>query len=204
MTDTHRRYLKNYLLYRTYQLRYTLIMVTISSLLVAGLGYIWYEQMRVTSKTIEVNALSSYSSSDVQQLQNAMKTYDNRRLLALVGFGVLFALLLLGYGIILTHKVAGPLYKISRQMEAIKDGALGPLDELRKGDHLHEFYENFKQLHSALRTRAEEDVQSLSKMLDTLEQMKSQVAEPGALREIDTMRADVKNLIDAKEKSLQT
>ena len=32
-------------------------MVLISSLLVGGLGYIWYSQMRETSKSIEVKAL---------------------------------------------------------------------------------------------------------------------------------------------------
>jgi nitrogen fixation/metabolism regulation signal transduction histidine kinase len=166
----HKRHIKNYLLDRKYQLRYTLIMVLISSLLTAGLGYVWYQQMRVTSRTIEVKALASLSDEDVQRIKDEMSAQDSLRLLVLVGFGVLFAVVVAGYGIILTHKVAGPLYKMSRHMNDVREGKLGrPVYDLRKGDHLHEFFETFKLMHSALCKQLESEVRTLDEVIASTE-----------------------------------
>ncbi len=143
MPDIYRRQLRNYLLDRRYQLRYTLMMVVITTLLTSGLGYIWYQQMRETSRAIEPRALASLNEKAVQQIKDEMATQDRLRLLVLVGFGFLFAVAVAGYGIVLTHKVAGPLFKIGRYMMSIKEGKLGSVYDLRRGDHLHEFFDGF-------------------------------------------------------------
>jgi hypothetical protein len=177
MAQVHKRQIRNYLLDRKYQLRYTLIMVFISSLLTAGLGYFWYEQMRVTSRSVEVRALATMSDEDVQQIRDDMAHQDRLRLLVLVGFGLLLAVAVAAYGIVLTHKVAGPLFKISRYMNAVREGKLGPIYDLRKGDQLHEFFESFKQMHSALRKEAESDIGTLDAVIASTERHLAQ-AEP--------------------------
>ena len=59
----------------------------------------------------------------------------------IVGFGLILVLSIGGVGILLTHKVAGPLYKISSFFGRIRDNRLGPAPaKLRKGDELQNFY----------------------------------------------------------------
>ena len=75
-----------------------------------------------------------------------------------------------GVGILLTHKVAGPLYKISSFFGRIRDNRLGPAPaKLRKGDELQNFYLSFKDMHQAIRGRVEDDVRVLESALTAIE-----------------------------------
>jgi nitrogen fixation/metabolism regulation signal transduction histidine kinase len=198
----YKRHIRNYLLDRKLQLRYTLMMVVLSSVLTAGLGYFWYTQMRTTSKTIEVRALVTMSDEEVQQIKDEMATQDRLRLLVLVGFGVLFAFMVAGYGIVLTHKVAGPLFKISRYMNDMREGKLGIVYDLRKGDQLRDFYETFKQMHIALRKQAEAEVSTLDEVIASSERHLAQAGPQGGgelARYLDSLR----EMRDRKTQSLK-
>jgi nitrogen fixation/metabolism regulation signal transduction histidine kinase len=190
MAESHRRQLRNYLLDRKYQLRYTLIMVVISSLLTAGLGYFWYQQMRETSRSVEVRDMGM-SEEVALQIREQMANQDRMRLLVLVGFGVLVAFAMAGYGIVLTHKVAGPLFKMSRYMHDVKEGKLGQVYDLRRGDHLVDFFDGFKQMHTALRKQAEMDLATLDEVIASTERFLAQAGPQGAgemARYLDALR----------------
>lgn len=203
MAQGHKRRIRNFLLDPKLQLRYTLIMVALSSLLTAGLGYVWYRQMREASTIVEVKALASMDvdPDEVAQIRNEMKAGDNLRLMALVGFGILFALVLAGYGIVLTHKVAGPLFKISRYMSEVKEGRLGPVYDLRRGDQLQEFFLAFKQMHVSLRAKEEQDVGTLNQVIEATERHLAQVKTDGGAMEqpLEALR----EMRDRKESSLK-
>jgi nitrogen fixation/metabolism regulation signal transduction histidine kinase len=201
MQQGHRRRIRNYLLDPKLQLRYTLMMVTLSSLLTAGLGYIWYRQMRETSMTVEVKALASMDvdAAEIQQLRKEMKAQDNLRLLALVGFGLLFALVLAGGGIILTHKIAGPLYKIGRHMGDLKNGDLKEIWNLRKGDQLQEFFGEFKEMHTALREREQDELDTLNQVIESAEAELTRIKSEGQLVDMDQQLAALRELRDQKE-----
>ncbi len=202
MTDAHRRHLRNYLLDPKLQLRYTLIMVVLSSLLTAGLGSIWYQQMRETSRIIEVKALTTMTDQEIKVLQDDIAVQDRFRLLVLVGFGVLFAFAVAGYGIILTHKVAGPLFKITLYMKKVKEGNLGPIYDLRKGDQLHDFFESFKQMHTSLRRECEQQVKILDEMITAAERHLTQ-QDPRETGEISRHLDELRKLRDRKKESLK-
>lgn len=207
MQQGHRRQIRNFLLDPKLQLRYALMMVTLSSLLTAGLGYIWYRQMRETSMTVEVKALGAMSvdSAEIQQLRQEMKAQDNLRLFALVGFGVLFALVLAGYGIVLTHKIAGPLHKITRHMSDVKEGDLKEIWNLRKGDQLQEFFFEFKQMHAALRDREQQDLELLEQVIEAVEsELARGKSEGSALFDIDTQLAALRRMRDEKQRRLSS
>jgi nitrogen fixation/metabolism regulation signal transduction histidine kinase len=201
MDRSHKRQIRNYLLNRKYQLRYTLIMVVISALLTSGLGYIWYQQMREASEAVEVKAITMMDDAEVTALRQEITSQDNLRLLVLVGFGILVALVLTGYGIILTHKVAGPLYKIGLHMSAVAEGKLGPIGNIRKGDHLHEFYSTFQKMHDALREGAQQDVGALNAAVAALERHLDQPDGEGD--EIQQALGGIKKLAQEKEIALE-
>jgi hypothetical protein len=95
------------------------------------------------------------------------------------------------YGIVVTHKVAGPLFKISLYMNQIRDGRLGKVDDLRKGDQLLEFFDTFKQMHEALTRRTLEEVA-------VIDQAARDAEKAGAKGTADTLR----DLKARKEESL--
>lgn len=205
MAEVHRRRIRNYLLDSKLQLRYAAVMVLLSSLLTAGLGYIWYRQMRETSMTVEVKALASMDvdGQEIQQLRQEMKSQDNLRLMALVGFGLLFAMVLMGYGIVLTHKIAGPLFKVAKYMTEVKAGKIGPVYNLRKGDQLQEFFEVYKQMHVALRHREEEELKAINQVLETAESQLARAKESGANLEMDQALATLRELRDQKAERIK-
>jgi len=139
----HKRKLRNFLLDRRYQLKFTIIMVVIASALTAGLGYFWYGEMRKASEIIRINALANLGDAAADQVDGDLAKQDRRRLLVLAAFGVAFSMLLAGYGIVMTHKVAGPLFKITRHMNDIRENHIHPIWGLREGDQLQDFFRSF-------------------------------------------------------------
>jgi len=98
-----------------------------------------------------------------QQLVAQFAHNDKVMLAVLVAFGLLLSVVLSAYGIVLTHKVAGPLYKVTLYLDKMRDGKLGQVYNLRKGDELVEFFEHFKAAHDAIRSRTQEDIALLDK-----------------------------------------
>lgn len=164
----HRRQLRNFLLDSRFQLRFALIIVLVAAALTGALGYFWYAEMRTASRIVEVQALGM-SEDDAREVKSDLQARDRTRLLVLVGFGVVLVVFLTGYGIVFTHKVAGPLFKIGRHMRDIRDENLQPVFALRKGDQLQEFWRVFKEMHSALRERQQREAERLSQVADALD-----------------------------------
>ena len=65
--------------------------------------------------------------------------------------------------VVMTHKVAGPLFKVSMYFDRMSDGKLGVVTPLRQGDMLQDFYANFKDMHDAVRVRANADINAMDK-----------------------------------------
>jgi hypothetical protein len=196
-----RRQLRNYLLDRKVQLKFTVIMVTLSALLTGALGFFWYSEVRKASSVIRVNAMATLGDTATEQLDKRLAAEDRVRLLILVGFAVLFALVIAGYGIIVTHKLAGPLFKIGRHIADIENNRLYKLWDLRKGDQLQEFFTGFKAMHTALRGRVEADMLVLNRLISAIERGDVPTDELPRLKELLAEKGD--SLRDASEVTQQ-
>jgi hypothetical protein len=164
----YRRRMRNYLLDVGLQLRYTMTIVIVAVFLTAGLGYKMYQATRDISKVIELSGMADPSVAD--ELQGQFAASDRWVLWGIVGFGVVLVISIGAVGILITHKVAGPLFKISSFFARIRDNRIGPLPaSLRKGDELQEFYASFLDMHQALRLRTEEEARTLGEIVSSLE-----------------------------------
>lgn len=163
----YKRSIRNYLLNSSYQLRFTGVIVVIAAVLTGGLGFFLLRQARETSRLVNVRALDP-TDAFAQQLVQQFAHTDRTLLMILVGFGVVLSLVLAAFGIVMTHKVAGPLYKITNHLDKIRDGQLGVVYNLRKGDQLVDFFQHFKGAHDALRARTEEDIALLDKAISAV------------------------------------
>ena len=164
MPQGYKRSVRNYLLNSSYQLRFTGVIVVIAAVLTGGLGFFLLRQARETSRLVNVRALDP-TDAFAQQLVDQFAHGDRTLMIILIVFGFVLSVVLALFGIVTTHKVAGPLFKITNHLDKIRDGKLGKVYNLRKGDQLVDFFEHFKGAHDALRHRTEEDIALLDKAI---------------------------------------
>ncbi len=162
----YKRKLSNYLLDKKLQLRYILLVTVLSGVISGSLGYLIYQQRHAASAAIEGD-LAALTADDktYKELQEVVaadyRAEDRALMYKMIGVGVGLVVILSLYLLIMTHKVAGPLYKVSLYFDKMADGKLGKVTALRDGDMLQDFYGNFREMHEAVRTRAQGDVITL-------------------------------------------
>jgi hypothetical protein len=162
----YKRKLSNYLLDKKLQLRYIMLVTILSGVIAGSLGYLIYQQRHAASAAIEgdLAALTAddHTYKELQEVVAADYRAEDRALMyKMIGVGVGLVVILSLYLLIMTHKVAGPLYKVSLYFDKMADGKLGKVTALRDGDMLQDFYGNFREMHDAVRTRAQADVITL-------------------------------------------
>src|SRR5262245_1564500 len=193
----YKRKVKNYLLDVGLQLRYTATIVIVAVVLTVFLGIRIYQATRDTSKVILWTGLVDPATA--QELQSQFAQSDRTVLLGIIGFGVILVLSISGVGILLTHKVAGPLYKISSFFGRIRDNRLGPAPaKLRKGDELQDFYSSFREMHQAVRGRVEDDVRVLEGALTAID-----ATPEGKSANVQRAIEELRQLCRRKEDSLE-
>lgn len=100
------------------------------------------------------------------------------------------------FGIKMTHRVAGPLHKITQYFGKMQQGRYGQVYPLRKGDELLEFYEHFKAAHDGVRRAEEAD---LTRIRAVLAAAKGRQLEPALAEKL----RELAEAADRKERSLQ-
>ncbi len=174
----YKRKLSNYLLDKKLQLRYVLLVTILSGVIAGALGYLIYQQKRAASESIEKDlaALTQADSSqgDFQEtVANGLEREDRALVYKMAGVGVGLVVILSLYLLIMTHKVAGPLYKVSMYFDKMAQGRLNVVTPLRQGDMLQDFYNNFKDMHDSVRKQAIDDADAMEKALASLKEAKN-------------------------------
>ncbi len=159
----YKRKMSNYLLDKKLQLRYVLLVTILSGLIAGSLGFLIYQQSRTASESLEttIAALTqgdpSWADLQAQEVSHLRDT-DRALIYTMGAFGVGLVVILSAYLVIMTHKVAGPLYKITMYFERMAAGRIGNVTALRKGDMLQDFFGNFREMHESVRTRLQGDL----------------------------------------------
>lgn len=115
-------------------------------------------------------------------------------LYVLIGTGLALVLGLALYGIKMTHKVAGPLFKVSLYLGKMQQGRFDKVWNLRKGDQLVDFYEHFKKAHAGIVQMEKDDIAKVKAVIAAAEQ-----AGAGEHATI----VELRELVARKEKSIE-
>jgi nitrogen fixation/metabolism regulation signal transduction histidine kinase len=118
----------------------------------------------------------------------------------LLGLVVGLALLVVGVGvagIVVTHKVAGPIHKMKRLLREVGEGKLVVRERLRKGDELQHFFEAFERMVESLRDRQRAEIAELDEILAKLD------AAPISSRGTKEMAVDGVTLLRRVRKQMQ-
>lgn len=115
-------------------------------------------------------------------------------LYVLIGTGLLLVFGLAIYGIKMTHKVAGPLFKVSLYLAKMRDGRYDKVWNLRKGDQLVDFYEHFKTAHEGIVQMEKADIAKIEAVIAA--------AENAGAGEHPTV-VELRDILARKEKSVE-
>ena len=123
------------------------------------------EQRRLES---DAKFLAQRSNDLQMQAASVQATRDALALLLVVGILVLVAGIGVA-GIVFTHKIAGPIFKMKRLLREVGEGKLILKERLRKGDELQHFFETFEQTVNRLRQRQMDEIARVDAILVELE-----------------------------------
>ena len=194
------RKIRNLLLNKRFQIRYTMIIVGVTVLISLGLGWKLYGFMVENRK---LSGLESVGLSNAEQdpefdaeMQREIARKDKNFLLWLaLGLGTLVIALGL-LGIVITHKVAGPVFVVSRFTRHISNGRWNAIRPFRKGDEFQFLYDDFQHMVTALKKIPEDDIAILQEVLERLRSVTDQTS-------LEEARVRISALIEMKSKYLE-
>lgn len=159
----HKRKLSNFLIDKKLQLRYVIVVVVISALIASVLGYLIYQQEHKASASLDAG-LAALGLGEVAQ---DLAAKDSALIYKMIGVGTGLATILAMFLLIMTHKVAGPLFKVSMYFDRMAVGRLSVVTPLRQGDMLRDFFDTFEHMHQAVRERQIADVATMAAVVET-------------------------------------
>ena len=160
----YKRKLKNFLIDRSLQLRYILTVTILSAVISASLGFMIWRQADDASEMV-MEQMAGLDPELRATALGALSEGDHDLIYTMVVFGFGLVLVLSMFLLIMTHKVAGPLYKVSSHFDDLAAGRFREVRPLRRFDMLHDFHGKFEVTHQALRGRLESDIETYEKVI---------------------------------------
>lgn len=133
--------------------------------------------LHARQKQLESNslALKQQSAMIERQYQAFGLVIVSALLLLVLGVGLA--------GVVVTHKVAGPLFKMKRLLGELAKGHFRVVARLRKGDELKYFFDAFNEAAEQLSQRQEEDIAELDSAIGLLGDAPGDASGAAAARE---------------------
>ncbi len=178
-----KRRLRNFLLDSRFQLKYTgavVIVTVITSVIITGIVGGWagqkaYEFSRGQSEMLTMqqggamdvsDELQEFLEEEARQRDEEVKDQIVSTIVQMVISVTLVLTLILGItGIVITHRIVGPAYKLKLLLSDVASGKLNIKGGLRKGDELQDVGDAFKSMVAALRDRREEELAQVEEIL---------------------------------------
>lgn len=193
------RKFRNYLLEPRFQLKYTAMVVGVTVVVAAVLGYHAYQYSKgqtemLTIKQVE-NEVGKGGAPDaefIENLQDYAEKADRAVLVAIMG-GIGVLALALGFtGIIVTHRLVGPAYKLKMLLRRVGDGHIKIEGGLRKHDELHDVFDSFQRMVNNMRADRQRDIGEL----DTAIENASKLGATDLAASLRTMRERLQKSLD--------
>jgi HAMP domain-containing protein len=186
MGDETQRRVRNYLIDRRFQLKYTGMVLLVTVSVAGGLGYVAYgfSQGQTEQLTMQIATQLDLDAETAADLERFARQEDRKIRNAILA-GVLLLTLALGLtGIIVTHRVVGPAYRMRRLFEHVGEGKFEVTTGIRKGDELQELFHSFADMIESLRDQRGEEIEQLEQTLIKMESAGVQSAHITELRAV--------------------
>lgn len=136
-------------------------------------------QLRYTKSAIVIGLVSTFLTSVV--ILYPLYQFQILRIPRFLPMPILFAMVLAALiniaiigvmGILMTHRIAGPMYSLVRSMRLVSLGKFNGSMRLRDDDDLKFVVRNFNDMIAALRELTAEDIQAIESELSALDKLK--------------------------------
>lgn len=167
---------------RRFQFKYTAIIVAIAAVVSTVLGYFLLESYLTMNEVIDLASLSP-EVNDKLNNDDARKVFVITLVflvLEVVGLGVM--------GLLITHRVCGPVFVLTRHLSTMLEGKYPNPRPLRQGDEFRETFETFTAVIDAMKKRD----------IDEIEKLKAAIAAAKAKGVADGDIAPLQVLIDER------
>ena len=134
---------RRYLVDRGFQLKYALLMA-LAGLVVAAVFGVWLHQAHV-----QATALLSPDA----ETRALVERSDRLLLGAFAAISLLLAAALGLLGVVITHRVAGPVFVMGHYLQVLAQGRFPRMRTLRRSDELKTFFSTFIEAVDAMKTR---------------------------------------------------
>lgn len=179
---------RKYLINNSFQVKYIAYIVLASTLISGILGWFIYNEARKNSEILEIQAIAINPD-----LVEGLSKEDNKVLMAVAAFVLFQALGILIFALMLTHRIAGPLFRVELYLKALADLKVVPVRSFRKSDEFKYLADQMTNVNDALRTSAQKD-------LTILTSLRSALGENGELP--TELKSQLQTAIEGKEKFL--
>jgi methyl-accepting chemotaxis protein len=169
-----KRRLRNYLLVPSFQLKYTAMVVGVTVVVASVLGIMAYKYSVGQTEMLSMNRMAAQGSAITEEFVKDLESYseaaDRKVALSIFGSVLLLALALGITGIVVTHRLVGPAYRLKMLLREVRDGRLVVRGRLRKGDELQDIFEAFQEMILSLRAAQEQEIALLEAAIDRARQ----------------------------------
>jgi methyl-accepting chemotaxis protein len=191
------RKIRNYLLEPKFQLKYTSMVVGVTVVVAAVLGYKAYTYSTGQTQLVNIERME-HRGADIDErfiadLENYARAEDRKVLLGVLGGIAVLALALAMTGIVVTHRLVGPAYRLKQLIAAIGAGRLRVQGSLRKHDELQDVFEAFQHMVEKLRSDREQELRELD---DALAQARGAGASEDVLEALRGVRERIRSSLD--------
>lgn len=195
MGTERKRKLRNYLLDRRFQLKYTSMVVLVTVSVASGLGYVAYRfsKGQTEALTAHIAAQPDLDDETAADLERFAQQEDRKIRNAIILGVLLLTLALAMTGILVTHRVVGPAYRMRRLFEGVGEGKLTVTTGIRKGDELQDLYRSFADMVESLRDQRSEEIARLE---DTLAKMEAAGVQSDYLTELRALLDRIRKSVD--------
>jgi hypothetical protein len=154
----HRLARRTYVVDRRFQYKYTALLSGLSALMSALFGVLMYLAHRETLD--DVFRGGSIPADVAARSGTLIWLIGGMAILMAVAFGL--------FGLLITHRVAGPVYVMSQFVSVLARGRYPRMRPLRRHDELKEFFDRFQRAIEALREREIEEAEILAGAVERL------------------------------------
>jgi hypothetical protein len=134
---------RRYLVDRGFQLKYAVLMA-LAGLLVAAVFGVWLHQAHVQATAL---------LSPDPETRALVERSDRLLLGAFVAISLLLSAALALLGVVITHRVAGPVFVMGHYLQVLAEGRFPRMRTLRRSDELKTFFRSFIEAVDAMKAR---------------------------------------------------
>ena len=130
------------------------------------------DERKLEEEQIRLERDAADLKKQAEMLRAQAVEVEEQQRLFLVGLWVMLSLLVVVIGlagIVFTHKIAGPVFKMKRLLRQVGEGKLVLRERLRKGDELQHFFEAFEKMVETLRDHQKGEIAKVDAIITKLD-----------------------------------